>query len=177
MLNLMRWYVSPAGGNKTKNTPSTLWNYETDDMDRKPIAFWINDLDAKYSKNSPAYTGAQGYPAGDLNWFPDKKALWESDPTSVNEVDALPTEYSLSQNYPNPFNPSTVIEYYLPVESKIKLDIYDVLGSKVASLVNQNQTAGKYAVNFDASRLSSGIYFYQLSTANVVISKKMILVK
>ncbi|KAB2852285.1 MAG: right-handed parallel beta-helix repeat-containing protein, partial [Ignavibacterium sp.] len=100
MLNLMRWYVDPAGGNKTKNTPSTLWNSATDDMDRRPLAFWINDLDASYSTSSPAYLGAQGYPAGDLNWFPDKKAQWESDPTSVNDVAALPTEFSSSQNYP-----------------------------------------------------------------------------
>ncbi|MCB9247593.1 MAG: hypothetical protein H6613_03200 [Ignavibacteriales bacterium] len=70
MLNLMRWYVSPAGGNKTKNTPTTLWNPATDDMDRKPITFWIDDLDVAYSTSSPAYTGAEnGFPAGNLNAF------------------------------------------------------------------------------------------------------------
>lgn len=177
MLNLMRWYVSPTGGNKTKNTPSSLWNSATDDMDRRPISFWINDLNASYSTSSAAYVGAQGYPAGDLNWFPDKKAAWESDPTDVNEAEELPTDFALSQNYPNPFNPSTTIQYYLPVESKISLDVFDVLGSKVATIVNQNQQAGSYSVNFDASRLSSGIYFYQLTTSNAVISKKMILIK
>ena len=168
MLGLMNYYVNKAVPPKSKDTPNSWWSRDTDDMDRRPLAFWINDLDASYSTSSVAYTGAQGYPAGDLNWFPDKKAAWIQDPTDVDDVDALPTEYSLSQNYPNPFNPSTVIEYYLPNESKIKL---------VASLVNQNQAAGKYSVNFDASRLSSGIYFYQLSTADVVISKKMILIK
>ncbi|MCB0742968.1 MAG: T9SS type A sorting domain-containing protein [Ignavibacteriales bacterium] len=181
MLNLMRWYVSPAGGNKTKNTPTTLWNPATDDMDRKPITFWIDDLDVAYSTSSPAYTGAEnGFPAGNLNAFPDQKNAWENglDPVGVEKVGSLPSEFSLSQNYPNPFNPTTMIKYSIPAQSNVTLKIYDVLGSEVATLINNEvQSVGQYEVNFDASRLSSGIYFYTLNSGNFVQTKKMILLK
>jgi hypothetical protein len=178
MLNLMRWYVNPAGGNKKKNTPSSLWHRATDDMDRRPLSFWINDLDASYQTTSAAYTGAEkGYPAGDLNWFPDKKTAWENDLTPVEGIDEVPAEYTLSQNYPNPFNPTTLIQYSIPALSKVKIEVYDVLGSKVATLIDSEQPAGKYTVNFNASRFASGVYFYQLSTPNMVLSKKMILIK
>ncbi|MDZ7292813.1 MAG: hypothetical protein ONB44_23815, partial [candidate division KSB1 bacterium] len=78
MTNMMRWYESPTGGNRTKNTPSAAFNRLTDDYDRRPIEFYRDTLDASYSTASVAYTGAQdGFPVGDLNWFPDKKAQWE----------------------------------------------------------------------------------------------------
>ncbi|OGU51495.1 MAG: hypothetical protein A2080_14250 [Ignavibacteria bacterium GWC2_36_12] len=80
MTNEMRWYRSPSGGNFTKNTPNSLiFNVETDDMDRRGYAYYADTLDASYPTSSPAYVGGEhSFPAGDLNWFPDKKAEWET---------------------------------------------------------------------------------------------------
>jgi ligand-binding sensor domain-containing protein len=100
------------------------------------------------------------------------------------ENDLLPDNFVLEQNYPNPFNPSTNIRYSIPVETHrdaslqmVTLKVYDVLGKEVAILVNEEQSAGNYEVNFDASKLSSGVYFYTLTTDNFKQSKKMILLK
>jgi len=75
----------------------------------------------------------------------------------------LPAEFALNQNYPNPFNPSTVIRYQLPVNSSVRLQVFDVLGKEIALLVNQEQEAGAYDISFNASSLASGVYFYQLA--------------
>jgi hypothetical protein len=85
--------------------------------------------------------------------------------------------FNLEQNYPNPFNPSTTIKYTLGERSAVTLKVYDVLGNEVANLVNTNQEAGKYSINFDASSLSSGLYIYTLNTGNFTSSKKMMLLK
>ncbi|KAA3617501.1 MAG: T9SS C-terminal target domain-containing protein [Calditrichaeota bacterium] len=77
-----------------------------------------------------------------------------------------PESFKLNQNYPNPFNPTTTIEYQLPKTSKIQLSIYNLLGQKVATLVNKKQSAGKYSVEWDATGFSSGLYFYKLETGS-----------
>ncbi len=87
------------------------------------------------------------------------------------------TSFSLEQNYPNPFNPSTTIGYELPVESNVMIKVFDVLGNEVATLVNGKQTAGVHEVKFDGSKQGSGMYIYRMSTDNVTITKKMILMK
>ncbi len=89
-----------------------------------------------------------------------------------------PTKVSLNQNYPNPFNPSTVISYTLESSTNVTLNVYDITGRKVASLVNGRQTAGAQEVRFDASSLASGVYIYRLQTAaGANLTKKMILIK
>ena len=93
------------------------------------------------------------------------------------EVVVPPSEFLLSQNYPNPFNPSTTISYHLPVNSFVSLKVYNVLGNEVATLVNEQKQAGKYQINFNASDLGSGVYFYTLKAGESVQSKKMILLK
>jgi hypothetical protein len=98
-----------------------------------------------------------------------------------NDID-VPNEIMLEQNYPNPFNPTTTIKYLLPLNSgnklsNVKLVIYDVLGNEIETLVNEQKSAGIYEVKFDASNLSSGIYFYELKTANFNKVRKMILIK
>ncbi len=90
---------------------------------------------------------------------------------------SLPTKFALMQNYPNPFNPTTTIAYELPTRSKVLLKIYDMLGREVATLVNGEQAAGRYAQSFNASGLASGLYFYRLQAGNFVETKKMMLVK
>lgn len=96
-------------------------------------------------------------------------------PTDVEEQ--LPTSYSLEQNYPNPFNPTTQIKYSIAKPGVVTLRVYDVLGRQVAELVNKQQEAGNYVVNFDASRLSSGVYIYKIESGSFNSVKKMMLVK
>ncbi|MBK9096536.1 MAG: T9SS type A sorting domain-containing protein [bacterium] len=88
-----------------------------------------------------------------------------------------PDEYALSQNYPNPFNPTTTINYAIKTAGEVTLKVYDMLGTEVASLVNEIQEAGKYSVEFNASNLPSGIYFYTLTSGNFMETKKLILLK
>lgn len=86
-------------------------------------------------------------------------------------------DYLLSQNYPNPFNPTTVISYQLPESSLVQLNVFDLTGRKVATLVNEQKAAGSYSVNFNAGTLSSGVYFYTIKAGNFTQTKKMLLVK
>jgi hypothetical protein len=89
----------------------------------------------------------------------------------------IPSYYALKQNYPNPFNPSTKIEYYLPKTGNVKLTIFDLLGKEVTVLVNGLKNPGIYTVDFDASRLSSGVYFYRMEAGSFADTKKMLLLK
>ncbi len=88
-----------------------------------------------------------------------------------------PVNFNLEQNYPNPFNPSTVISFKLSVSSFVSLKIFDILGREISTLVNEEKQPGNYEVTFDASKLSSGIYFYTLQSGSFVETKKMILIK
>ncbi len=98
--------------------------------------------------------------------------------SSLAEVEILaPERFELSQNYPNPFNPSTKITFSIPEESGIKLEIYDVLGRKIKSLLNKKLNPGSYSVEWDASGESSGIYFYILRAGKYVKTRKMMLIK
>ena len=97
--------------------------------------------------------------------------------TSVTKNKITSGSYQLYQNYPNPFNPTTVISYSIPKENIVTIKVFDILGNEVASLVNEEKPAGKYSVNFNASKLSSGIYFYRMQAGNFVEAKKLILLK
>jgi FG-GAP repeat/Secretion system C-terminal sorting domain/FG-GAP-like repeat len=98
--------------------------------------------------------------------------------TDVKENKGLsPYKFNLFQNYPNPFNPSTVIRYELSITSHVDLKVYDVLGRVIKTLVDGIQKPGEHIVNFDGSRLSSGVYFYQLATDQSVLQRTMVLIK
>lgn len=86
-------------------------------------------------------------------------------------------EYNLSQNYPNPFNPVTTISYQIKEQGLVQLIVYDLLGSEVATIVNQTKSEGEYSVNFDASNLPSGVYIYSLRVNDFVQNNKMTLLK
>jgi hypothetical protein len=98
-------------------------------------------------------------------------AVGESTPVQI------PTSFTLEQNYPNPFNPSTTISYALNTAAHISLDVYDITGRHVATLVNGMKSAGSYSVTFDAQDLPSGIYYYQLKAENFSTTRKMVLVR
>lgn len=106
-----------------------------------------------------------------------KVTFERSGAVSVDPTDMIAKEYKLQQNYPNPFNPTTKIEFNLPGSSKIKLAVYDVLGREIAVLANGNFSAGSHVKEFNAAGLSSGVYFYRLTTNDKILTKKMILAK
>ena len=115
-------------------------------------------------------TGWAGTQAGHIYKYHDIVGI---DPNNTS----VPKVYSLQQNYPNPFNPTTNIKYSIPVEGKVSIIIYDALGNEVRTLVSEFKSAGNYVESFDASNISSGIYFYTLRTGDFVQSKKMLLIK
>ena len=88
-----------------------------------------------------------------------------------------PSEIVLYQNYPNPFNPVTTISYSIPIKSQVELVIYNTLGERIKKLVNKEKEAGSYQIEFDATVLPSGIYFYRLQAGSFVETKKMVLLK
>jgi hypothetical protein len=89
----------------------------------------------------------------------------------------IPIEYHLIQNFPNPFNPSTTFKYQIPELSFVTLKIYDVLGNEIEKLVNEVKPAGSYDIEFEATQLPSGIYFYRLQAGDYIETKKMVLMK
>ncbi|MBK7105251.1 MAG: PQQ-binding-like beta-propeller repeat protein [Ignavibacteriae bacterium] len=102
--------------------------------------------------------------------------------TDIADINKIPEEYALYQNYPNPFNPSTKIKYSIPINEKsetrnVKLIVYDVLGKEIETLVNETKSPGNYEVTFDASNLSSGIYFYRIQCSDFTETKKMFFIK
>ncbi len=98
--------------------------------------------------------------------------------TDVEDITtALPTAYALEQNFPNPFNPTTMINFSIPVEGFVTLNVYNSIGQQVANLISESKSAGTYQVGFDATNLTSGIYFYRISSGNFTETKKMILMK
>jgi hypothetical protein len=111
---------------------------------------------------------------------PNRFALRITTSTSVSNeplID-LPETVELQQNYPNPFNPSTIIQFGVPNTSKVRLEVFDLLGRKVATLINnESRTAGRYNVQFDGSNLASGLYIYRLQVGRNIITKKMTLIK
>lgn len=100
--------------------------------------------------------------------------------TDVKEIsNNIPDEYELYQNYPNPFNPTTTISFTIPVGAQhaAHLQVFDILGREITTLVNENLQPGNYTVSFDAGNLSSGVYFYKLNSGSFTQTKKMLLIK
>ena len=102
--------------------------------------------------------------------------------TTVKNEKFVPLKYSLQQNYPNPFNPTTTIQYTIPIVKaennvSVQLKVYDILGREVATLVNKQQSPGKYSVQFNAKGLNTGIYFYTIKVGSFISTKKMLLIK
>ncbi len=136
---------------------------------------WPLDFDLSYT-NADLLTAADGFPVGDLNWFPDEKERWlvsADDPGSG----FVPQNFSLSAAYPNPFNPTARIEFTLPVASEVRLEVYNMIGQRVAVLVDGFRAEGTHNVQFDGTGLASGVYIYRLQAGNHTAVNKMTLVK
>jgi hypothetical protein len=149
-------------------------------------------IDLSYTDADLLTAGLGGFPVGDLGWFPSQLATWKAQAaaeyvTIQNRVNGigvgvaneqqLPQEFQLQQNYPNPFNPSTEISYTITKAGNVTLKVFNMLGQDVATLVNGFQAANTYKVSFNASGLSSGVYFYKLSAGSNEMIKKMVLMK
>jgi len=151
-----------------------------------PVNFYFglaSDIDLSYGTTAASYTAAGGgFPLGDLNYYPDKKVEWEAAGRPLTAIEnetnkKNATNFELLQNYPNPFNPTTEIKFNLKKSDVISLKVYDVLGKEVATLVNKKMNAGKHSIDFDASNLSSGTYFYKITSGGQVAVRKMLLLK
>ena len=126
-------------------------------MNRVSYVYLTDSLDCKYPITASIYTAATGGQAvGSLLW-------WGKTVGVTKTINSIPEAYALTQNYPNPFNPATLINYQLPVASNVTLKVFDVLGREISTLVDGMKEAGSYSVSFDASRVSSGVYFAQIA--------------
>ena len=97
--------------------------------------------------------------------------------TDVEDEETIPTVFKLEQNYPNPFNPSTKIKFAVPEKSNVLIKVYDILGSEIATLVNEEMDAGWYRKTFDANNYSSGVYLFRMEAGKFISTKKMILLR
>ncbi len=164
------------------DTPDSLlsWTF-TADEDSLHLAYEQNS--GTLSLTAPAYSGTVQL----ICTVTDDSAAAVSDtvtvvvidPTGIEDylADQLPQEYKLNQNYPNPFNPSTTISYQLKAASEVNLEIFNILGQKIATLVNEKQQAGFYNVRWNASAFANGVYFYQIRAGKFIQVRKMILMK
>lgn len=140
------------------------------------------DYEPYYNKPAIEYLGNKKFGVVYLSWHNpiERGAYFDMNNMAVgvdDELAGLPSEFNLFQNYPNPFNPSTLIRYRIPTESNVSIKVYDALGNLITELVNEEQSAGSYRVEFNAEKLASGIYFYRIQAGSFVQTKKMILVR
>lgn len=149
----------------------------------------ISDLIENFDYQSNVRSNIDGRKLGALHWEDGAMEGWDSEAefakvmtayhsaTDVEVESNMPSKFELSAAYPNPFNPSTTIEFTIPVKNHVTLKIYNVMGQKVATLVNGVVNAGAHKVTWDASNLSSGVYFYSLESANQKLTQKVMLLK
>ena len=158
------------------NTLDTPWFYGTTHY---PPA-WPLTEDLSYSNTALQSAGTDGYALGDLNWFPSQKAQWVLGVETVSSQ--IPDEFSLSEAYPNPFNPETKINFNIAKNSNVKMIVYNILGQKIRTLVNQEMNAGSYSTTWNGrddfdKQVASGIYLFSLETGSFKITKKVMLLK
>ena len=141
------------------------------------LAFeWPLPFDLSYTNATLQSGGTDGKPVGDVNWFNGKYVV------SVEEEKALVSDFKLGNNYPNPFNPTTTINYQINQPGQVTLAVYNVLGEKVRTLVNESKIAGSYQVTWEGTndmgaRVATGVYFYKLQMGDQVQAQKMLMVK
>ena len=165
--------LAPFGVRVDDNGNSKYYADTSSAYTAKPSNAVLIPLGAKVSY----IRGVLDYSFGEYKLEPRKDDDFGTITGVVEKLEVTPTTFELSQNYPNPFNPSTSIRYALPVNGKVTLKVYNVLGQLVSTLVNEEQATGTYVARFDASRLASGMYIYRLQVGNYSVAKKMMLLK
>jgi hypothetical protein len=158
-------------------------------------ADWPIPIDLSYTDTDLLTAGLEGFPVGDLGWFPTQYESWKAQRatemdriqkvldtgrpygTGVAASPELPQGFQLQQNYPNPFNPTTTINYDIPQRTFVSVKIYDVLGRDAGQLVNEEKQPGRYSVRFDGTTVSSGVYFYSITAGSFHRVRKMVLMK
>lgn len=183
------YYLYLYGSLFLNNQPVTLhYNFTASDSSRNivltPLAIPDNEMVIKnVSYNGQPYNNfisasrTLTLPAGTRGEFAVSFEPASITNIAVSNHNAAPVTYELFQNYPNPFNPATTISFNVSSLSFVTLKVYDILGREVKTLVDGYKTQGKYSFNFDASSLSSGVYFYQLKAGDYTSIKKMVLLK
>lgn len=143
---------------------------------------WPFDQDFHFLLNVAVGGHWPGYP-DETTQFPQEmivdyvRVYQDMEATSIGETEDVPGSVKLNQNYPNPFNPATQIEYVLDESGHVNLEVFNMMGQRVATLVNENKNAGSHTVTFDANNLASGMYLYRLVTDNAVLTRRMTLLK
>ena len=164
-----------------RNPPSRFFyyvtNYANDTFEWPRNGYWRSRSvpDGKYTVRVHAVDrkGNEATPPAELTIKVDNSAR----PNIKRPAGIVPKEYAVSDNYPNPFNPTTVIKYQLPDDSRVTIKIYDVIGREVSTLVDEVKVAGYYEVQFIASSLASGVYFYRVTAGKYITVKKMIVME
>ena len=162
-----------ATGIRLGTSTGYLWYFNPNGHLFAPV--WPLPENLAYSNTAMQHGGTDGFALGDLNWFPSQRAAYVL--TGISAKEQAPQGYTLEQNYPNPFNPTTAIQFTLPKSARVTLRVYNILGQEVATLVNGNLTAGIHSVDFDASRLASGVYLYNITAGDFSSTRKMVLLK
>jgi hypothetical protein len=155
----------------------TMYNYNYDENNNTTKAeflYWENN---KWNSGPGYLTLVYNNYQDTISFTGNMKSMSYLQFTGVEDNIQTVEKYSISQNYPNPFNPATTINYQLPKSGVVSIKVYDILGSEIKTLVNEYKQPGSYAVKFDASKLSSGVYIYRIISGNYSASKKMILIK
>ena len=195
------FYVFNTWENATLGT-GNLFTAQDDSMETNMLKYWVNFAYTgnpngsslvqwpQYIDSTDCYLEINATPDGTKSGVRTEKCnFWDEAAGYITGIKnktsiKIPLEFKLYQNYPNPFNPMTTIEYRIPASLTnakgkilVSLNVFDILGNKVAQMVNKYQSAGSYRIEVNASYLSSGIYFYKLEVGNYADTKKMILLK
>jgi len=181
--DVLSWIQTTSFGNTINTTPNTVGLADPFNL-TNPNFVPTNAANVA----NVSYTGLTGFDVVNYQGaFDPNGTRWDAQWTDYNPENTtvgvseneqqLPAKFSLEQNFPNPFNPTTVIRYSLSVNSEVKLVVYNIIGNEVATLVNEFQAAGNKSVTFDASLLSSGMYFAKLNAGKFSYTKKMLLMK
>lgn len=181
------WYVASSNGGNTWGAPQRITNTPTTDERYPSVSKWNapGQFNMVWSQKTPGHSGLFAFPGPDGARGVDTVRTFQTflrvSPiqftSSVGGSVGLANSFSLEQNFPNPFNPATKINYTVARRDRVTIKVFDVIGREVATLLNEDLSPGSYQVAFDATRLSSGVYYYRMTAGNFVETRKMIALK